>query len=195
MLPEGNWITRAPTLKRKAIPARQGAGTRAATVCTSTPPPRRWAPAATMIGRCTPAAPSTARSSTTDADLGRRRHDRLARRRRGDHEPGADLPLLLRAVRARDDRICREESFHQRQGFDALLTMMMRRHRRAARDGAGRVDRWWWPAMMMFGPTGREPRTAPVDALGHQARVQRRPAPEVRRRRRAAGQVLGVTLP
>ena len=53
-------------------------------------------------------------------------------------------------------RICREESFHQRQGFDALLVMM--------RDGTDAqremvqdaVNRWWWPSLMMFGPPDGE---------------------------------------
>jgi ring-1,2-phenylacetyl-CoA epoxidase subunit PaaA len=53
-------------------------------------------------------------------------------------------------------RICREESFHQRQGYDALLVMM--------RDGTDAqramvqdaVNRWWWPSLMMFGPPDGE---------------------------------------
>ena len=58
-------------------------------------------------------------------------------------------------------RICKEESFHQRQGFDSLLAMM--------RDGTDAqramvqdaVNRWWWPCLMMFGPPDdRVARTA-----------------------------------
>ena len=46
------------------------------------------------------------------------------------------------------------------------------------------VDRWWWPSLMMFGPPdGESPNSRAVDALGHQADQQRRPAAEVRRRR------------
>lgn len=50
-------------------------------------------------------------------------------------------------------RICKEESFHQRQGYESLLTMM-----RAGTDAQramvqNAVNRWWWPALMMFGPT------------------------------------------
>ncbi|WP_418315135.1 1,2-phenylacetyl-CoA epoxidase subunit PaaA [Piscinibacter sakaiensis] len=53
-------------------------------------------------------------------------------------------------------RICKEESFHQRQGYESLLTMM--------RDGSDdqramvqdAVDRWWWPSLMMFGPPDGE---------------------------------------
>ena len=48
-------------------------------------------------------------------------------------------------------RICKEESFHQRQGFEILWTLMRGTdaQRAMAQDAA---DRWWWPALMMFGP-------------------------------------------
>jgi ring-1,2-phenylacetyl-CoA epoxidase subunit PaaA len=48
-------------------------------------------------------------------------------------------------------RICKEESFHQRQGFDLLLTMMRgtQAQREMVQDA---VNRWWWPSLMMFGP-------------------------------------------
>jgi ring-1,2-phenylacetyl-CoA epoxidase subunit PaaA len=48
-------------------------------------------------------------------------------------------------------RICKEESFHQRQGYEILLTMVngTDEQRAMAQDA---LDRWWWPALMMFGP-------------------------------------------
>ncbi len=48
-------------------------------------------------------------------------------------------------------RICKEESFHQRQGFEILWTLARGTdaQREMAQDA---VDRWWWPALMMFGP-------------------------------------------
>jgi ring-1,2-phenylacetyl-CoA epoxidase subunit PaaA len=48
-------------------------------------------------------------------------------------------------------RICREESFHQRQGFDILVTLCRGSdaQRAMAQDA---LDRWWWPSLMMFGP-------------------------------------------
>ncbi|WP_200936108.1 1,2-phenylacetyl-CoA epoxidase subunit PaaA [Microbacterium sp. Leaf151] len=48
-------------------------------------------------------------------------------------------------------RICKEESFHQRQGFEILLTLMQgtEAQREMAQDA---VDRWYWPSLMMFGP-------------------------------------------
>jgi ring-1,2-phenylacetyl-CoA epoxidase subunit PaaA len=48
-------------------------------------------------------------------------------------------------------RICKEESFHQRQGYELLMTMMAGTDaQRAMVQGA--VDRFWWPSLMMFGP-------------------------------------------
>jgi len=48
-------------------------------------------------------------------------------------------------------RVCKEESFHQRQGFEILwtLTRGTDAQRAMAQDA---VDRWWWPSLMMFGP-------------------------------------------
>jgi ring-1,2-phenylacetyl-CoA epoxidase subunit PaaA len=48
-------------------------------------------------------------------------------------------------------RICKEESFHQRQGFEILHTLS---HGTPAQHDMAQdaVDRWWWPSLMMFGP-------------------------------------------
>ncbi|MGW0516607.1 1,2-phenylacetyl-CoA epoxidase subunit PaaA [Crossiella sp. NPDC003009] len=48
-------------------------------------------------------------------------------------------------------RVCKEESFHQRQGYELLMTMMRgsENQRRMVQEA---VDRWWWPSLMMFGP-------------------------------------------
>jgi ring-1,2-phenylacetyl-CoA epoxidase subunit PaaA len=49
-------------------------------------------------------------------------------------------------------RICKEESFHQRQGFEIMLTLA--RGTEAQRQMAqAALDRWWWPSLMMFGPS------------------------------------------
>ncbi len=49
-------------------------------------------------------------------------------------------------------RICKEESFHQRQGFEAMTVLAngTPEQRRMSQDA---LDRWWWPALMMFGPS------------------------------------------
>jgi ring-1,2-phenylacetyl-CoA epoxidase subunit PaaA len=48
-------------------------------------------------------------------------------------------------------RVCREESFHQRQGFEIMLTLCRgsAEQKAMAQDA---LDRWWWPCLMMFGP-------------------------------------------
>ena len=53
-------------------------------------------------------------------------------------------------------RICREESFHQRQGFEALLTMMTHGTPAQKEMVQDAVNRWWWPSLMMFGPPDSE---------------------------------------
>jgi ring-1,2-phenylacetyl-CoA epoxidase subunit PaaA len=52
-------------------------------------------------------------------------------------------------------RVCKEESFHQRQGFEILLTLSKGTpaQKRMAQDA---IDRWWWPSVMMFGPKDDE---------------------------------------
>ncbi len=52
-------------------------------------------------------------------------------------------------------RICREESFHQRQGYELMLKLAQGTpaQKRMAQDA---LDRWWWPALMMFGPSDKD---------------------------------------
>jgi ring-1,2-phenylacetyl-CoA epoxidase subunit PaaA len=49
-------------------------------------------------------------------------------------------------------RICKEESFHQRQGYEIMLTLAngTPAQKKMAQDA---LNRWWWPSLMMFGPT------------------------------------------
>jgi ring-1,2-phenylacetyl-CoA epoxidase subunit PaaA len=52
-------------------------------------------------------------------------------------------------------RICKEESFHQRQGYEIMLRLA---RGTAAQRGMAQaaLDRWWWPSLMMFGPSDAE---------------------------------------
>lgn len=52
-------------------------------------------------------------------------------------------------------RICKEESFHQRQGYEILLALSQgtEEQRQMLQDA---VNRWWWPSLMMFGPSDAE---------------------------------------
>ena len=92
-------------------------------------------------------------------------------------------------------RICKEESFHQRQGYELLMTMMRGTDEQRAMVQES-VDRFWWPALMMFGPPDADsPNTAQSMAWG----IKRNTNDELRQRfvdmtvPQAAA--LGVTLP
>jgi ring-1,2-phenylacetyl-CoA epoxidase subunit PaaA len=52
-------------------------------------------------------------------------------------------------------RICKEESFHQRQGYEIMLTLAAGTpaQKAMAQDA---LERWWWPSLMMFGPSDKE---------------------------------------
>jgi ring-1,2-phenylacetyl-CoA epoxidase subunit PaaA len=92
-------------------------------------------------------------------------------------------------------RICKEESFHQRQGYDLLLAMMSGTdEQRAMVQDA--TNRWWWPALMMFGP----PDAASAHTSQSMAwRIKRHSNDELRQRfvdlTVPQAQALGVTLP
>ena len=49
-------------------------------------------------------------------------------------------------------RICKEESFHQRQGFDIMMTLAVAARAEQKAMAQDALNRWWWPALMMFGP-------------------------------------------
>ena len=54
-------------------------------------------------------------------------------------------------------RVCKEESFHQRQGYEIMLTLCRgsEEQKAMAQDA---LNRWWWPALMMFGPPDADSR-------------------------------------
>lgn len=92
-------------------------------------------------------------------------------------------------------RVCKEESFHQRQGFDILyrLSRGTAEQHAMAQDA---VDRWWWPSIMMFGPPDTE---SAHSAQSMTWRIKRFSNDELRQRFidmtvPQAG-VLGLTLP
>jgi ring-1,2-phenylacetyl-CoA epoxidase subunit PaaA len=92
-------------------------------------------------------------------------------------------------------RICKEESFHQRQGYEIMLTLCRgtAEQRAMAQDA---LDRWWWPTLMMFGP----PDSASVHATqSGRWRIKRVSNDELRQRFVDAtvpqAQLLGLTIP
>jgi ring-1,2-phenylacetyl-CoA epoxidase subunit PaaA len=52
-------------------------------------------------------------------------------------------------------RVCKEESFHQRQGFESLLVLSKGNDEQKAMVQDS-INRWWWPSLMMFGPHDSE---------------------------------------
>ncbi|HET9822754.1 MAG TPA: 1,2-phenylacetyl-CoA epoxidase subunit PaaA [Burkholderiaceae bacterium] len=197
MLPEGNWVTRAPTLKRKAILLAkiQDEGGHGLYL---------YAAAETL---------GTSRDQLLDAlHSGKAKYSSIFNYPTltwadvgviGWLVDGAaimnQVPLCRcsYAPYARAMvRICREESFHQRQGFDALHAMMTRGTEAQRAMVQDAVNRWWWPSLMMFGP--------PDGASTHSGQnmrwgIKRISNDDLRQKFVDAtaeqAQVLGVTLP
>ncbi|GGQ61719.1 1,2-phenylacetyl-CoA epoxidase subunit PaaA [Couchioplanes azureus] len=92
-------------------------------------------------------------------------------------------------------RICKEESFHQRQGYELLMTMMggTPQQREMVQDA---VNRWWWPSLMMFGPPDDQ---SPNSAQSMAWKIKRHSNDELRQRfvdmSVPQAEALGVTLP
>ncbi|MET7304046.1 1,2-phenylacetyl-CoA epoxidase subunit PaaA [Embleya sp. NPDC005575] len=92
-------------------------------------------------------------------------------------------------------RVCKEESFHQRQAYELLTTMMRGTDaQRAMVQDA--VDRWWWPSLMMFGPPDDD---SPNSAQSMAWKIKRHGNDELRQRfvdmTVPQARLLGVTLP
>jgi ring-1,2-phenylacetyl-CoA epoxidase subunit PaaA len=92
-------------------------------------------------------------------------------------------------------RICKEESFHQRQGFESLLAMSRGTPAQHAM-AQDAVNRWWWPSLMMFGPPDADsPHSARSTAWG----IKRFSNDTLRQRfvdiTVPQAQALGLTLP
>ena len=196
MQPEGNWITRAPSLRRKAV----------------------------LIAKVQDEAGHGMYLYSAAETLGADRADLTAKLVSGGQKYSSifNYPTLTYAdvgvigwlvdgaaicnqvplcrssygpyARAMV-RICKEESFHQRQGYELLMTMMRgsAAQRAMVQDA---TNRFWWPSLMMFGPPDdQSPNTAQSMAWG----VKRHTNDELRQRFvdmtvPQAGK-LGVTLP
>ena len=93
-------------------------------------------------------------------------------------------------------RICREESFHQRQGFESLLTMMTKGTDAQKAMVQDAVNRWWWPSLMMFGPPDSE---SPNSEQSMRWGIKRISNDDLRQKFIDAtaeqAKILGVTLP
>src|SRR5438034_2429861 len=152
MLPEGNWISRAPTLKRKTILLAKvqdeaGHGLYLYAAAETLGISRDQMIDALHSGRAKYSSIFNY-PTLTWADMGTI----------GWLVDGAAIMNQVPICRCSFApyaramiRICREESFHQRQGFEALMTQMSgtQAQREMVQDS---VNRWWWPVLAMFGP-------------------------------------------
>lgn len=92
-------------------------------------------------------------------------------------------------------RVCKEESFHQRQGFEIMLTLANGTdvQRKMAQDA---LNRFWWPAIMMFGPNDD---ASPNSALSMKWKIKRFSNDELRQRfidvTVEQANILGLTIP
>ena len=75
-------------------------------------------------------------------------------------------------------RVCKEESFHQRQGYEIMLTLSKGTdvQKKMAQDA---LNRWWWPALMMFGPTDAD---SPHSAQSMAWKIKRNSNDELRQK-------------
>ncbi|SNS01539.1 1,2-phenylacetyl-CoA epoxidase subunit PaaA [Hymenobacter mucosus] len=161
MLPEGNWITRAPSLKRKSI----------------------------LLAKVQDEAGHGLYLYSAAETLGTSRDQMLADLHSGKAKYSsifnyptlswADMgcvgwlvdgaAILNQVPLCRTSygpyaramvRVCKEESFHQRQGFEIMQTLCEGSPEQKAMAQEG-LNRWWWPTLMMFGPKDSEsPNTA-----------------------------------
>src|SRR5271166_6502896 len=152
MLPEGNWITRAPTLKRKAILMAKvqdeaGHGLYLYAAAETLGVSRDELVAELHAGKAKYSSIFNY-PTLTWADIGAM----------GWLVDGAAIMNQIPLCRCSFGpyaramvRVCKEESFHQRQGFDIMMTLCRgsAEQKAMAQDA---LNRWWWPSLMMFGP-------------------------------------------
>jgi ring-1,2-phenylacetyl-CoA epoxidase subunit PaaA len=92
-------------------------------------------------------------------------------------------------------RVCKEESFHQRQGYEIMMTLAngTPEQKAMAQDA---LNRWWWPSIMMFGPSDSD---SPHSAQSMAWKIKRFSNDELRQRFIDAtvpqAEFLGLTLP
>ena len=92
-------------------------------------------------------------------------------------------------------RICKEENFHKRQGYEICATLAAGTPAQKAMVQEG-LNRWWWPALAMFGPSDKD---SPNSAELLKWRVKRKTNDELRQRfvnlTVPQAQAIGLTLP
>jgi ring-1,2-phenylacetyl-CoA epoxidase subunit PaaA len=196
MLPEGNWISRAPSLRRKAIliaKVQDEAGhglylySAAETLGTS----REEMIEALHSGK---AKYSTIFNypTLTWADMGAVGWlvDGAAIMNQVPLQRTSYGPYARAMV-----RVCKEESFHQRQGYEIMMHLAAgtSEQKRMAQDA---LNRWWWPSLMMFGPPDAD---SPNTAQSMRWRIKRDTNDELRQKfvdiTVPQAEAIGLTVP
>ncbi len=156
MQPEGNWLTRAPSLKRKAILLAKvqdeaGHGLYLYSAAETLGVSRDQMVADLLSGKAKYSSIFNY-PTVTWADIGAI----------GWLVDGAAIMNQIPLCRCSYGpyaramvRVCKEESFHQRQGFDIMLTLCRGTDAQKAM-AQDALNRWWWPSLMMFGPNDSE---------------------------------------
>src|SRR6186713_1837507 len=152
MLPEGNWITRAPSLRRKAallakVQDECGHGLYLYAAAETLGTSREELVDLMLAGKAKYSSIFNY-PTLTWADIGTI----------GWLVDGAAIMNQIPLCRCSYGpyaramiRVCKEESFHQRQGFEIMVTLCRgtEEQKAMAQDA---LNRWWWPVLMMFGP-------------------------------------------
>ena len=156
MQPEGNWLTRAPTLERKAILLAKiqdeaGHGLYLYSATETLGVTREELIEALHEGRAKYASIFNY-PSLTWADIGAIGWlvDGAAIVNQVSLQRTSYGPYARAMV-----RICKEESFHQRQGYQIMVTLARGNEEQKAM-AQDALNRWWWPSLMMFGPHDAE---------------------------------------
>ncbi len=177
MLPEANWITRAPSLRRKIallakVQDEAGHGLYLYSAAETLGADRKDLEVELLEGKAKYSSIFNYPTPTW-ADIG-------AIGWLVDGAAIANQVMLCRTsygpyARAMV-RICKEESFHQRQGYEIMMTLAKGsdEQKKMAQDA---LNRWWWPALMMFGPTDDN---SPNSAQSMRWKIKRKSNDELR---------------
>lgn len=196
MLPEGNWITRAPNLRRKAILLAKvqdeaGHGLYLYSACETLGVSREQTIDDLNSGKAKYSSIFNY-PTLTWADIGAV----------GWLVDGAAIMNQVMLCRTSYGpyaramvRICKEESFHQRQGYEIMahLAKGTPEQKEMAQDA---LNRWWWPSLMMFGPSDAN---SPNSADSMKWKIKRQSNDELRQifidRTVQQAEVIGLTIP
>ena len=196
MLPEGNWITRAPSLRRKAVLLAKvqdegGHGLYLYAAAETLGTSREEMIDALHSGR---AKYSTIFNypTLTWADIGAIGWlvDGAAIMNQVPLQRTSYGPYARAMV-----RVCKEESFHQRQGYEIMMVLAggSDAQKRMAQDA---LNRWWWPSIMMFGPPDEN---SPNTAQSIRWRIKRETNDELRQKfidvTVPQAEAIGLTIP